>query len=129
MSMTLNLEIGEGVKLEDVTQALSCIDHVEITNKGSSLEAYFPSSNVSIWIKTELTNSNVLTESLDDVDWKVDMRIYFDIDPTLPNALDGIKKFIFALSKSTSAPFVLSFEYDTIYARRDENGVVLSGGF
>ena len=129
MSMTLNLEIGVGVKLEDVTQALSCVDNVEITNKGSSLEAYFPNSNVSIWIKTELADTKVLTESLNNVDWKVDMRMYFDIDPTLPNALDEINKFIFALSKSTSAPFVLSFEYDTLYARSDGDGVVLSGGF
>jgi hypothetical protein len=127
--MTLNLEIGDGVKLEEITHALSLIAQSEITSKDSSLEAYFPRSNVSISAKTDLSDRSALTEELEDVDWKLGMRIYFDIDPTLPNALDEIKEFVFALSEITSAHFALSFEYETLYAKRGKNGLVLSDVF
>lgn len=51
------------------------------------------------------------------------MRIYFDIDPTLPNSLTEIKEFIIALSKVTEVPFALSFGYETLYAKRMEGGI------
>lgn len=129
MSMTLNLEIADGIKLDEVTKALSTIDQSEITNLDSSFEAYFPRSNVSISAKTDLSDTSVLTEALENADWKVGMRIYFDIDPTIPNALDEIKEFVLALSKTTSSYFALSFEYETLYAKRDRNGIVLSDEF
>jgi hypothetical protein len=127
--MVLNLEIAEGIKLEEVTQALSLVAQSEITSKNSSLEAYFPRSNVSISGNTDLDDTNVLTEDIENVTWKVGMRIYFDIDPTRANALDEIKEFVLALSKITSSFFALSFEYETLYAKRDENGIVLSDEF
>ena len=129
MSMVLNMEIAEGIKLEEVTQALSFIAQSEITNKNSSLEAYFPQSNVSISAKIDLDDTNVLTEEIENANWKVGMRIYFDIDPTRPNALDEIKEFVIALSEITSTYFALSFEYETLYAKRDKNGIVLSDEF
>jgi hypothetical protein len=127
--MTLNLEISDGIMLDEVTKALSVIDQSEITSTDSSLEAYFPRSNVSVSVKTDLSDTSVLTEALEDVDWKVSMRIYFDIDPTISNALDEIKEFVLALAKMTSAYFALSFEYETLYAKRDKNGIVLSDEF
>lgn len=129
MSMTLNLEAAEGLTLEDVAQALDLIAGSEVTNKDSSLEAYFPNSNVSVSVKNDLRHTSVLTEELEGVDWKVGVRIYFDIDSSRSNAMDDVKEFVLALSTLTSVPFALSFEYETLYARRDENGLVLSSEF
>ncbi|MEQ5833803.1 hypothetical protein [Marinobacter sp. NFXS9] len=129
MSMTLNLEAAEGLRLDDVIQALGSVAGSEITNKDNSLEAYFPNSNVSISVKSNLSDPSVLTEALEGVDWKVGLRIYFDIDPSRSNAMDEIKEFVRALSNLTPFPFALSFEYETLYAKRDENGLELSSEF
>ena len=129
MSMTLNLEAAEGLKLEELIQALEIVEGSQIINNRDGLEAYFPGSNVSISAKSNLSDKSVLTEEVQDVDWKVGMRLYFDIDPSRANALDEVKKFIHALSKVTLVPFVLSFEYETLYAKRDEDGLVLSKEF
>ncbi|MFL1452878.1 hypothetical protein ACJO5Y_00355 [Marinobacter sp. GN3S48] len=129
MSMTLNLEAAEGLKLEEVAQALGLVAGSEVTNKGSSLEAYFPNSNVSVSVKNDLSDTSVLTEELEGVDWKVGVRIYFDIDSSRSNAMDDVKEFVHAFSRLTSVPFALSFEYETLYAKRDESGLVLSSEF
>lgn len=129
MSMTLNLEAAEGLRLDDVIKSLGSVAGSEITNKDNSLEAYFPNSNVSISVKSDLSDPSVLTEALEGVDWKVGLRIYFDIDPSLSNAMDEIKKFVVALSSQTPFSFALSFEYETLYAKRDHDGLELSNEF
>lgn len=129
MSMTLNLEAAEGLKLEEVIQALGMVDGSQVTHEGDTLEAYFPSTNVSITVKSKLSDKNILTDDLQDADWKVGVRIYFDIDPSRANAMDEIKEFIHALSKTTLAPFALSFEYETLYAKRDGESLILSEEF
>jgi len=129
MSMTLNLEAAEGLTLEEVIQALDQVDGSVVTKKDASLKAYFSGSNVNVSVKYDLHDESVLTEELGGVDWKVGIRIYFDIDSSRSNAMDDVKEFVIALSEVTQVPFALSFEYETLYAKCDESGLVLSTEF
>ena len=126
MSIVLNLEASESLSVDKVTQALATIPGCTINNNGGLKEAYLPNSNVSATIKTELDDRTVLTEDLEGVNWQVGFRMYFDIDPTKANATTEVKEFIIKLSELTEAPFALSFQYETLYAKQDENGLVIS---
>jgi|SRR5690554_706510 len=126
MSITLNLEASDHLGLDKLTQALESVPGCTIKDNGSLKEAYFPGSNVTVTIKTDLSDRTVLTEDLEGVNWQVGFRMYFDIDPTKANATTEVKEFIIKLSELTEAPFALSFGYETLYAKQDENGLVIS---
>ncbi|TVL11005.1 hypothetical protein AYI82_03150 [Shewanella algae] len=129
MTMTLNLEVAKGVRLQDIKDALMGVEYSELFETESELSIILPNTNASMSVKTNLENSTVLTEDLEDADWSVGLRAYFDVDATLPNPFDDVKRIVLNLSKQTSFEFVLSFQYESLYAQKDSNGLELSKDF
>lgn len=125
MSTVFNLEIAEGVDLEEIAKALNAIPQVEVRSKEDfSLNAYFPASNVNVWVDTDLDDKDVVTEGLYGVGWKVGARVCFYVDPTLSDPLRDIKSFVLALSRQNELPFALSFQYEVLFVKRDGDGLV-----
>lgn len=129
MTMTLNLEVAKGVRLHDIKDALMGVEYSELFETESELSIILPNTNASMSVKTNLENSTVLTEDLEDADWSVGLRAYFDVDATLPNPFDDVKRIVLNLSKQTSFEFALSFQYESLYAQKDSNGLELSKDF
>ncbi|WP_226563745.1 hypothetical protein [Shewanella chilikensis] len=129
MTMTLNLEVAKGVRLQDIKDALMGVEYSELFETESELSIILPNTNASMSVKTNLENSTVLTEDLEDADWSVGLRAYFDVDATLPNPFDDVKRIVLNLSKQTSFEFALSFQYESLYAQKDTNGLELSKDF
>src|SRR5690606_8319416 len=93
------------------------------------LTAVLPDTNATVTAKTDIDNTSVLTEDIEDADWKVGLRMYFDVDPTRANALNDVRKFVTHLSEQTPFEFALSFQYESLYAKRDNGGLTLSEDF
>ncbi|MCP5205945.1 MAG: hypothetical protein H7A01_01960 [Hahellaceae bacterium] len=129
MSMTLNLEIAQGVRLEDIKKALAGVEYSDLSETEAGLSLVLPNTNVSMSVKTNLEDVTILTEDLEDAGWSVGLRIYFDVDATLPNPFDDVKKFVLNLSEQTSFEFALSFQYESIYAQKGSSGLELSDDF
>ncbi|WP_345879195.1 hypothetical protein [Shewanella algae] len=129
MTMTLNLEVAKGVRLQDIKDALMGVEYSELSQTESELSIILPNTNASMSVKTNLENSTVLTEDLEDADWSVGLRAYFDVDATLLNPFDDVKRIVLNLSKQTSFEFALSFQYESLYAQKDSNGLELSKDF
>ncbi len=117
MSMVLNLEIEKGADIKDVESVLSNFKGADIEWEGSSLIAYIPSSNLNILFKQGL-NDLVLAEDSGDASWKVGLKGYFDIDATSDNALSDVRDIVVKLSEALRFEFVLSFQYESTYARK-----------
>lgn len=129
MTMTLNLEVAKGARLQDIKNALMGVEYSDLTETDSELSIVFPNTNMSMSVKTNLEDSTVLTEDLEDADWSVGLRAYFDVDVTLSNPFNDVKRIILNLSKQTSFEFALSFQYESLYAQKDSNGLELSKDF
>lgn len=129
MTMTLNLEVAKGARLQDIKNALMGVEYSDLTETESELSIVLPNTNMSMSVKTNLEDSTVLTEDLEDADWSVGLRAYFDVDVTLSNPFNDVKRIILNLSKQTSFEFALSFQYESLYAQKDSNGLELSKDF
>ncbi|ODC03944.1 hypothetical protein BFW38_10730 [Terasakiispira papahanaumokuakeensis] len=129
MAMTLNLEIAKGIRLQDIKNALMGVEYSDLSEMESELSVVLPNTNASMSAKTNLEDSTVLTENLEDTGWSVGLRAYFDVDITVPNLFDDVKKIVFNLSNQTSFEFALSFQYETLYAKKGSNGLDLSKDF
>lgn len=129
MTMTLNLEVAQGVRLQDIKEALVGVEYSDLSETESELSVVLPNTNASMSVKTNLEDSTVLTEDLEGVDWPVGLRAYFDVDATLPNPFDDVKRIVLNLSNQTSFEFALSFQYESLYAQKGSNGLELSEDF
>lgn len=129
MTTTLNLEVAQGVRLQDIKDALVGIEYSALSETDSELSIYLSNTNASMSAKTNLEDSKILTEDLEDANWPVGLRVYFDVDPTRPNPFDDVKKIVLNLAKQTSFEFALSFQYESLYAQKDSNGLELSKDF
>jgi len=126
MSTTLILEVEKNINFVELKRVLSAIKISNVSISENRFEACFHETNVWLTAKTNLADSTVCAEELGEVKWEVGMRVFFNIDPTISNALVDIKTFIFYLFETTSYEFVLSFQYETLYARTLDGKLILS---
>jgi len=125
--MCLNLEVRKGIDIADLELVFNSINGVDLdSKKDQCLNVYMRNSRTSITIKYNL-DDEILSECVDDVNWRVGLRAYIYLDATVHNALEDIKEFIINLSKQTSFEFILSFEYESLYAFKERGELHLSG--
>lgn len=129
MSMTLNLEVAKGVSLENIKEALVGVECSEYSETGTGFTVMLPNTNTTMSVKTDIEDSTILAEGLESLEWSVGLRVYFDIDPTLPTPFDDVKKIVRNLSEQVPFEFVLSFQYESIYAQKNCKGLKLSENF
>ncbi|WP_303289033.1 hypothetical protein [Marinobacter sp. SS5-14b] len=129
MSITLNLEVAKGVSIEDVKGALSGVECSDYSETKSGFSVKLTNTNAMMSVNANIEDSDILAEGLEGAEWSVGLRIYFDVDATLQAPFDDVKKIVLNLSEQVPFEFVLSFQYESIYAQRDFNGLELSEDF
>jgi len=121
VSIALNLEVEESIVVESLKNILSIIPGAKINlENDGNIEGVFPETNVSFYIETLLENNNILAEEA-NASWGVGVRIHFYVDYSVPKFLSEIKDFIIELAKNTDSNFILSFQYESIYAENNNN--------
>ncbi|MBN3495882.1 hypothetical protein [Vibrio neptunius] len=118
MSMVLNLELQQGITITLLKNILACSSYHEIREVEGGLKALLPSLNSSVLFTYKLRDTQILSEGLEELGWEVGVRGYIDIDPTSSTAMQEVKKMIIVLAEQTSFDFVLTYQYESIYATK-----------
>ncbi|EIK94561.1 hypothetical protein PMM47T1_20758 [Pseudomonas sp. M47T1] len=123
MSIAMNLEIESGVSIEKLASIFRQIGQ-DGTIEGGLLTGNFSDSNAFFTFFCPPAAVDVSAEGL-DVCWQAGLvgAIHCPVS-FLVEAQADIAALLVALEKETAARFVLSFQYETIYAVRDEVGLV-----
>lgn len=123
MSITMNLEIESGVSIEELVSIFRKIGQ-ESTIEGGLLTGNFSDSDAFFTFFYPPAAVDVSAEGL-NVRWQAGLvgAIHCSIG-FLAGAQADITALLVALEKETAARFILSFQYETIYAVRDELGLV-----
>jgi hypothetical protein len=76
------------------------------------------------WVEVGIS-SCVLTEGMSDkLPWEIGARMTFRYDTTKYDACSAdLRRFIEQLEKLTPSYFVVSFQYENVYAIRDKSGL------
>lgn len=123
MTITMFMEIEAGASLETIRHAVEKIASV-VTLEKTSLEGYFSDSNGFFYFELVAPPSVVFAEGW-EVDWLVGVMGAFHCPlHKLEQSWREIKYVMEELSLRSSMRFVLSFQYDSIYAFNEGEGVV-----
>ena len=122
MTITMNLEVEVGVSFEEIASVLSIMG-AEHAVESDYLTGNFKSSGVYFVFRYFNIPEDVAAEGV-DVDWKAGMSGAFHCPiKYLLESSEDIKFFLSELSIETAFKFVLSFQYESLYAIRDEAGI------
>lgn len=118
MSLHFTLEIEEGVAVSSLfglgesLGGVTCDDHI-----------WFETSGTNLYI--EDARGNPFVDAEDPLlTWTVGARCYAFVRPsTYDDGWRDVERFVNLLAEHFSQRFVLSFEYSSIYAVRDERGL------
>ena len=123
MTITMFLEIEAGASLEIVRYVVEEVAST-VTSKKNSLEGYFVDSNSFFYFEPVEPPSSVFVEGW-VVDWLVGVMGVFHCPlHKLEQSWREIKHVMEELSLRSSVRFVLSFQYDSVYAFNEGEGVV-----
>ncbi|MGE8453158.1 MAG: hypothetical protein ACN6OP_21600 [Pseudomonadales bacterium] len=122
MTITMSLEAEEGTSFDKVSLALSKVG-AEYSVDDKHLTGNFNFSNCYFVFRYIVPHDSVVAEGV-EADWEVGVRGAFHspID-SLSESWADIKGFLMEFSMETSRRFVLSFQYESVYAVRDQHGV------
>ncbi|MBD9680848.1 hypothetical protein IB274_29375 [Pseudomonas sp. PDM18] len=116
------LEIQVGATLEDIASALSSLG--ESCSLGDTrLDASFDSSGCQFSVRCLEQPEGIVAEGC-SMSWMVGLRGAFHCrGGNLSESWVDIKSFLHELSLKIECGFVLSFQYESIYAIRDFDGL------
>lgn len=121
MTITMSLEIEEGISFHAISSVLSKVG-VGYTVEYEYLTGNFDCSNC-YFVFRRVYPHDVAAEGI-VASWKVSVRGAFHVPiSTLSESSKEIQGFLVGLSMETELRFVLSFQYESIYAVRDEQGL------
>lgn len=122
MTVTMSLEIESGITLNEVSLMLSEFG-AELCADSDGVSGNFEISNAYFVFHECYGLDEVVTEEA-NVSWVVGVRGAFHcpID-SLAASADEIKHFLSFLSEKKTCRFILSFQYESVYAIRDEDGL------
>ena len=129
MAFELMLEIEDRVALDKVLSALSsCAANPPTEKPNGVLEGWFPVSGMFYYIFRDIRRP-VAAEGIGDwepvdVDWSVGVDILFrDQMRDYDKFRADLRCFIEKLAEISDAKFVLSHQYENVYAVRDGLGI------
>lgn len=124
MTVTMSLEIESGIAINEIALMLSefgaelCAD-----SDSDSVSGNFEISNAYFVFHQCGGLDEIVAEGV-DVNWVVGVRGAFHCPiNSLAASADEIKSFLSFLSEKKPCRFILSFQYESIYAIRDEDGL------
>lgn len=121
MAIMMSLEVEEGVSFDELYLVLFGMGDCSIDAK--HLVGNFRNSNCYFVFRYVFPSDEVATDGV-SVGWKVGVRGAFHCSiEMLAECSEDIKIFLEGFSKETDFKFVLSFQYESVYALRDEFGV------
>ncbi|MCC4598330.1 hypothetical protein NRY95_00960 [Xanthomonas campestris pv. phormiicola] len=118
----MNLEIEEKASGDCILLAL---DNVCATYTAENGEIFgnLGKSNAYFVFSTCISDDQVMAEGFSD-SWKAGVRAAFHCpNNRLAESWEEIKSYMFALMKECDCKFVLSFQYEKIYAIRNEGEI------
>jgi len=125
MSFVLSLEIDTCLSKKEFIEAALACGAVSASDGEEEVSMIFPRSGLQVFLRTSFDLPHVLAEGLEKpVLWDVGMRasLAYVIDKYDDCNFD-VRRLMERLEASSSSNFVLSFQYETVYAIRDEDGL------
>lgn len=122
MKSTMMLEVEEGASLEEMISVILVMEE-EYKIEDERLIGCFDNSN-SYFVFRQLASAEQIVAEGVGFDWAIGVRGAFHCPVSkLSEASIDLENFVTILSGVTDFRFVLSFQYETIYAIRDELGL------
>lgn len=119
MSATMCLELEEGLTFEDAVKFINGISGLQ---KISEQKYFISRSKIEIFIfkSTENNRENISAEGMEKSKWKVGVIMHFRLGTEeFYTQLRDIEFILNNIITQTKFQFVLSFQYEKIYACRD----------
>ncbi len=124
MSIMMMMEADSRLSESEVLDAMSSCGVSEVVNRHDGFSGNFPSSNMFFtYARSADDQKEIRAEGMRDSDWSVGCRLIFVyVIPHLVECESQLSHFLQVISDVSKANWVLSFQYESIYAVRDENG-------
>jgi hypothetical protein len=118
------LEAESGLRRMEILAALASCNVSEVVEDKKSLTGNFPRSNMYFVLDEFGESSSIAAEGASDLTWSVasTMTFYY-VTANFDECSLELHKFLRALTESSKACFVLSFQYERLYALRDQKGL------
>lgn len=123
MSITLHLEIEDIFQLSDIESCFGAINVEDVEYAENEVSAYLPDTNATVVVEVDPGDMNIVAEGA-EAGWNVGIRMHFHVDPTRPDYLLDVKSLLDEIATVSRAKFVLSLHYETIFAKRGEEGLI-----
>lgn len=121
MTITMSVEIEEGISFDAISAVISKLAG-GYTIEQEYLTGNFDCSNCYFAFRRVFPH-DVAAEGV-EASWKVSVRGAFHAPiRSLSESSKDIQDFLVGLSIETELRFVLSFQYESVYAVRDEQGL------
>jgi hypothetical protein len=122
MSLTMWIEVQAGASMEGISSALTAMG-TQTETVDSIVSGFFDRSNCQFMFRYDSSPEEVVLESL-EVDWNVGIRGSFHYRAgNLHESWMDIVDFVRSYAASQPFKFVVSFQFATLYAVRDEYGL------
>lgn len=126
MSISLFLEVEVGSSFEAVLQALDSIQ-VAYSDDLDKLQGYLPASNTGFGFRIVEPPEAVVAEGL-EAEWRVGLLGSFHFRASgFECAWEEICRFIKRYAAACESRFVLSFQFESIYAARFGQDLIFPG--
>lgn len=130
MSIMMTLEADQQLLRAEVLAALAMCNVSEIVEDKDTVTGNFPKSNMYFVFSDVNEDTSIATDDASDMQWKVGSRMVFHyVTSTFDECSSGLHQFLLKLTELSKAHFILSFQYETLYAVRDENGLQIFNKF
>lgn len=133
MSLTMNFEADCKIQKQEVLSALESAGADLFSEERSGSSGNFSASNMSFfisersnisWIENGLGSSVIAEGASGQLEWDICMRISFQIATSKYfECVKELQQFLGRLAELSRANFLLSFQYETVYVIRDEEGL------
>lgn len=123
MSLMMTIEFEWNARLSDIARVLAALGE-EFESREDEISGYFTESNCRFDFSNEPMPDPLLAEGV-TINWRVGIRGTFHYRAgNLEASGRRITEFVEAYAAACGSRFVLSFQYESPYAIRDEEGLV-----
>jgi len=123
MGIEMTLEIDEKLTSHRALELLRANGFEPFEQRGRDLSLYHADSGLAAYFAVEPEHGTVLAEGLVPPKWKRKSRLIFRYSMVNFDASAfETMRFARSLASGSAAYFVLSFQYENVYAVRDEKG-------
>ena len=124
MSIEMSLELSDGLSIEDIKAILFSCGATLVEEDTDKSLVFFSDSKMNAWIDPSGMNTSVRAMGISSTNWSVKYRILFRL---FGNKYDECKRdfdcTIRKIAKNGNVYFIAAYQFEDIYAIRDEGGL------